>query len=252
MFCPGCGAEISDGSNLCPRCAQIRPAEANVQLDFGGTAVQFLGWMLLAIVATLVVVPLAWVQAATGRWLCRNLKCSDGTTAIFSGTGGQVVGWMILYLVVAIGFQVVNPMVAREGILYVLLLLAVYFVAIAAIALKIIGWFVSNVVFSSGPPLSFAGTMGGLIGWYALVGISVLTIVGWAWAAAGMYRWFARNTHGEGIEFQFHGKGHQILWRTLVFSLTFMFIIPIPWMSLWFLRWFIQNISFRRSVGTVA
>lgn len=249
MYCAGCGTEIPDGSNLCPRCAQIRPAEANVQLDFGGTAMQFLGWMLLAIVASLVLVPLAWVAAAANRWLCRNLKFSDGTTATFSGTGGQVVGWMVLYLVVVVGYQIANPHAARAGILFMLLLLAVYFVALAAIMIRVIGWFVSHVELSSGPSLSFTGTFGALVGWNLLVGISCITIVGWAWAAAAMYRWFARNTRGQGIEFQFHGKGHQILWRTLVVCLASILIIPIPWMFLWFMRWYVRNVSLARSAG---
>jgi uncharacterized membrane protein YjgN (DUF898 family) len=249
MYCPGCGAEISADSKICPRCAQIQLAQANVKFDFGGTAMQLLGWMLLAILASLVVVPLAWVQAATGRWICRNLKFSDGTTAVFRGTGGQIVGWMILYLVVAVGFQLANPRVALEGILYTLLLLLVYLVLMAVIGLKLIGWFVSSVELSSGPPLSFTGSYAGLLGWNLLVAFSVLTIIGWAWAAAAMYRWFARNTQGTGAEFQFHGKGHQILWRTIVLCLASVFIIPIPWMALWFIRWFVQNVSLERKAS---
>ena len=249
MFCPGCGAEIADNANLCPRCAQNRPPEANVQLELGGTAVQLLGWILLAIVASLVLVPMAWVAAAMNRWLCRNLKFSDGTTATFSGTGGQVVGWIILYLVVVIGYQLANQYAVKAGILFMLVLLAVYFVALAAIMIRLIGWFVSHVELSSGPSLSFTGTFGGLVGWNLLVMISCLTIIGWAWAAAGMYRWFARNTRGQGIEFQFHGKGHQILWRTLVLCLTSILIIPIPWMTLWFMRWYVRNVSLKRGAG---
>ena len=250
MNCPGCGAEIPDNSNLCLRCGQmIQPAQASVQLDFGGTAMQLFGWMLLAIVATLVVVPLAWVQAAMNRWFCRSLKFSDGTTATFRGTGGQVVGWMILYLVVIVGYQVANSQAAKAGIVSSLLLLVVYFFALPAIILKLIGWSVSNVEFGAGPPLSFTGTYGGFVGWYLLLVISPFTIIGWAWAIAGMYRWYARNTHGQGIEFRFHGQGQQILWRTLVFALASVLIIPIPWMALWFMRWFVQNTSFTRSAS---
>jgi len=251
MNCPGCAAAIPDNSNLCPRCGQtIQPAGASVQLHFGGTAMQLLGWVLLSIVAALVIVPFAWAQAAVCRWLCRNLRFSDGTTATFRGTGGQVVGWMILYLAVVVAFQVASSQTADIG--PVLLLLVVYFLAVTAIALKLIGWFVSHAEFSSGPPLSFTGTYGGLLGWSLLVGISIFTIIGWAWAAAGMYRWFARSTRGQGIEFRFHGKGHQILWRILVYFLTSILIIPIPWMALWLLRWFVQNISITRGARAVA
>jgi uncharacterized membrane protein YjgN (DUF898 family) len=130
-----------------------------------------------------------------------------------------------------------------------LLLFVVYILAIVAIVLKLVGWFVSNVEFGSGPPLSFTGAYVGLLGWYLLTVISSLTIIGLAWALAGMYRWYARNTHGQGIEFQFHGKGHQILWRTLVYALACVLIIPIPWMTLWLMRWFVQNISITRGAS---
>ena len=63
MNCSGCGSEIPLNFVVCPRCGKkIQPANAVVQLDFSGTAMQLLGWMLLTGVATLVVVPLAWAQ----------------------------------------------------------------------------------------------------------------------------------------------------------------------------------------------
>jgi uncharacterized paraquat-inducible protein A len=253
MNCPGCAAEIPDNSNPCPRCGQtIQSATSHVQLDFGGTAMQLLGWILLSVAATLVVVPLAWVQAAINRWFCRNLRFSDGTTAVFRGTGGQVVGWMILYIVVVVGFQVANRQAAKLGLGLSLLLFVVYVLAIAAIALPLIRWSVSNLELSSGPPLSFTGAYVGFLGWYLLLLISFFTIIGWAWAGAGMYRWYARNIHGQGIEFQFHGKGHQILWRTLVCALASVLIIPIPWITLWFMRWCVQNVSMTRGASAAA
>jgi uncharacterized membrane protein YjgN (DUF898 family) len=254
MTCPACASEIPDNSTFCPRCGQtIQSAGGVVHADFVGTAMQLLGWVLLSIISACVLIPVAWVYAATGRWFCRNLKFSDGTTAAFRGTGGQIVGWVVLYLVVAIGFQVANRIAAKEGnIGLVLLLLVVYIVAISAIALQLIKWYVSMVELSPGGSLTFTGTYGGLIGWYLLVGISVYSIIGWAWASAAMYRWFARNTHGAGVEFEFHGKGHQILWRVLVYVLTCILIIPIPWMALWLMRWLVQNVTMTRSASAVA
>ena len=257
MNCPACASEIPDNSQLCPRCGQTIPsARAAVQLDFGGTAMQLLGWLLLAIVSALVVIPLAWVYAATGRWVCRNVKFSDGTTAAFRGTGGQILGWIILYLAVIIGFQFANTAIARQpslaGLALLPLLFVVYIAALVAILLKIIGWVVSNVELSSGPPLSFTGTFMELVGWNLLIVLSAVTIIGWAWATGALYRWYARNTRGQGIEFQLLGKGHQILWRTLVTVLASMLIIPIPWMYLWLMRWFVQNFSMTRSTDTAA
>ena len=253
MRCAKCAAEIPDSVQFCPQCGQtIQSAGAAVQLDFKGTGLQLLGWILLAAVSILVVIPAAWVSAATGRWICRNLKFSDSTTAAFRGTGGQVVGWFILYIAVVIGYQVASFATAREGVGVTLFLLLIYFVLLAGIALKLMGWFVSNVELSSGPPLSFTGTYGGLLGWYLLTSVSMFTIVGWAWVTAAMYRWFARNARGAGIEFQFHGKGHQILWRTVVVILASLLIVPIPWIAVWLMRWMVQNVSLTRSAGASA
>jgi uncharacterized membrane protein YjgN (DUF898 family) len=252
MTCPACSREIPDLSASCPYCGHtIELGKARVQLDFSGTAVQVLGWILLTIVASLVVVPLAWVQAAVNRWLCRNLKFSDGTTATFRGAGAQVVGWIILYAVVAIPYLFANRQAMRIGFGPSLLLQVAYYAATLAITLKLINWSVSNVELSSGPPLSFTGTYLQFLGWYFLLLLSIFTIVGWAWVTAAMYRWFARNTRGQGIEFQFHGEGHQILWRVLVAALASVLIVPIPWMVLWLLRWGVQNVSLTRS-GSVA
>jgi uncharacterized membrane protein YjgN (DUF898 family) len=252
MHCTSCGAEVLDTFSHCPRCGQtIQPAKASVQLELAGTAMQLLGWILLSIVACIPLgIPLAWVVAAMYRWGCRNLKFSDGSTAVFRGTGGQVVGWTVLYMVVVVVFQVLNLQVAKTGEPASLLLLTVaYLLAISAIALQLIRWFVSHVELSGGPPLSFTGAYTGFVGWYLLIVFSFFTIIGWAWASAGMYRWFARSTHGQGVEFQFHGRGHQILWRVLVVVLASIFIIPIPWIALWFMRWIVRNISLTRSAG---
>ena len=86
-----------------------------------------------------------------------------------------------------------------------------------------------------------------------LVAVSTLTIIGWAWAKAAMYRWVARNVRGSGTEFRFHGLGHQILWRTVVCVLGCCLIVTIPLMVQWLIRWYVQNVSItRRAVVGVA
>ena len=253
MTCPKCANEILDGSQFCPRCGHtIQAGSTKVELDFGGSAIELLGWILLSIVATLVVIPIAWVSAAMGRWMCRNMKFSDGTTATFRGTGGQIVGWFIVYSILTIGFEIGNFTLARKNLGASLLLTLGFLLVASAIILQLTRWWVSNVELSSGPPLTFEGTYGAYLGWYLLTAILVYTLIGWAWAAAGMYRWYARNTRGQGVEFQFHGKGHQILWRTLLVALASMLIIPIPWVVLWLMRWIVQNISMSRSAVAVA
>lgn len=249
MNCLHCNAEIPVDSVLCPSCGRCidHSNSSVVRLDFGGTAGQLAGYMLLSAVASLVIIPLAWVNVAIQRWFCRNLKFSDGSSASFAGKGEQIVGWFILYITIVVGFQVLNFKIPDSAIGSRLLLLAGYALAITGIGLILLRWTVSKVELSIGPKLSFEGTYGEFIGWYALLLLSFLTVIGWAWASAGMYRWMARSTRGSGIQFAFHGKGHQLLWRTLVCGLLCLFIIPIPWMIIALMQWVVENITMTRS-----
>ena len=92
----------------------------------------------------------------------------------------------------------------------------------------------------------FEGSVWGYVGWYLLTWISILTIVGWAWALAAFYRWMAQRTrHDEGT-LDFVGRGHQLLWR---FPALFLFCVPIvtiPWAIRWMTRWQIRQIEWRR------
>src|SRR5437867_7937692 len=136
----------------CPKCGLVNPPDTRrcdcgydfetrqggaVHPDFGGTAIQLLGWILLSIVAALPIVPLAWVQAALARWICRNVRFNDGTTATFRGTGSQVVGWYILQVLVIVGFQIATRRIAGERVGVTLLLVAIYMGAISGIVLKL-------------------------------------------------------------------------------------------------------------------
>jgi len=253
MNCPNCNAEIPEGSRFCSRCGvAAQPSEAVAHLDFTGTPAQWLGWTLLGIVSLVVVIPYAWALAASTRWFCRHLKFSDGTTAAFRGTGGQIAGWIILYLILNVAARLAYTPAALQRFGNALLVLPVifYLFVAPAIILKVVHWSVSHFQLSSGPQLSFDGSYWGVLGWLLLMGVSIYSIVGWAWAEAGFFRWYARHTHGDGIRFQFHGKGQQILWRTLVTILACVLVIPIPWMVIWYARWFIQNVSMARIAQT--
>jgi hypothetical protein len=74
----------------------VANSRSDVRLSFNGTPLQALAWILLSIAGGLLIVPLAWVNAAIARWICRNTLFSDGTVATFRGTGGEVVVWHIL------------------------------------------------------------------------------------------------------------------------------------------------------------
>ncbi|MEP7352640.1 MAG: zinc-ribbon domain-containing protein [Acidobacteriota bacterium] len=261
MFCSNCSAELTAGAHFCPRCGWqavgtvptpqapsqgAAAAEGPVRLSFEGSAVQLLGWMLLTIVSAIVIVPLAWVYAAMLRWTLRNLHFSDGTTAEFTGTGGQIAIWMVFYILFVIGQQVLLRSMLEDGVLVTIVITVLSQFVAWAVGLMILKWAVYNVKLSSGPPLTFTGSYLGLLGYGLLLLVSIYSIVGWAWVIAAQYRWMARHVEGRGVVFDFKGKGHEVLWRTIVMILLSCLIVTIPWTLLWYWNWFVENISMTR------
>lgn len=66
------------------------------RIKFTGTGFQALGWGLLAVLLSLLVIPAAWGAVALYRWFVRNLSFSDGTQASFEGRGEQVWGYFAI------------------------------------------------------------------------------------------------------------------------------------------------------------
>jgi len=56
------------------------------RIDFTGTGFQALGWGLLAVLLSFLIIPAAWGAAALYRWFVRNLSFSFN------------VGWMDLFV----------------------------------------------------------------------------------------------------------------------------------------------------------
>jgi hypothetical protein len=252
MFCSICGNEIQAQDASCPKCGHavggtgVAPAMA--QIRFEGTGLQLLGWILLAIPAFVLVIPSAWLMAAVARWFCRNLRFSDNTMASFRGKGGEVLGWIVLNVLVAIA-NIALQFALKTGFAASLLLSIGFLFVQCAIGLQILRWLCSRADLSAGPPLRFAGEYGGYLGWTILVQLSIYTIIGWAWAQAGMFRWMCRNIHGDGLRFAWLGKGHQLLWRGLVAVLVSCLIIPLPWMMMWLMRWQVEQARMERTAA---
>ena len=221
---------------------------SEVRLEFHGTVWEATKWIVLSILASIVVFPLAWVNAGIARWVCRATQFSDGTVATFRGTGGDVVVWHVILLLLVIGQQFViagNDMQGAD-----VPVLIVLYVATLAIVLNILKWFVYNTYLSSGPHLIFTGSFLGLLGWYVAILISAFTIVGWAWVVVAMYRWMARHVKGQGIAIEFRGSGLELLWRSLAVALGSILIVTIPFLTVWLSRWLIQNVVLIRGVET--
>ena len=116
----------------------------------------------------------------------------------------------------------------------------------AAVWLKIIRWFISNIRLSCGTNLNFKGNYGPYLGWMLLITLSFFTIIGWAWASVAMLRWVCRNIEGGDNQLVFIGNGWGFLWRGFLAALASIFIIPAPWMAVWIVRWFSRNMLIRQ------
>jgi hypothetical protein len=114
----------------------------------------------------------------------------------------------------------------------------------AVVSWFVLRWAVSNLA-SNGQklPTTFEGSIWGYIGWQLLLVISFITIIGWAWVITFMLRWICRNISGTRREVVFNGSGLQVLWRSLVFALLCMLIIPIPWMLRWYSQWYVSQFA---------
>jgi hypothetical protein len=253
--CPACAASLDGGlrSWSCPRCGYPVRERPRARIEFEGEAVELLGWLLLAIPATLLVLPIPWFLAAVCRWFCRNLVFRDGTTAEFRGRGGEIFLWAILAVS---GGLSIGPRIRivsinlwdgwqplPDGFAWIApVAVGVWLIGTYA-RLLVIRWCAAKTAVGSGERFRFYGTFWELAGWEILNALAAITIVGWAWTTAAAFRWAARSARSDERALAFHGDGFEILWRsiaTLLFSLP---IVTIPWALLWYLRWLVGNVT---------
>jgi hypothetical protein len=216
-------------------------------VEFKGTGLQGLGWGLLAALLSLLIIPAAWGAASLCRWFVRNLSFSDGTHASFEGRGGEVWGYFIITVLLGLVPQLSRMTEDMKASFFVAIGLSILLLPItAAVWLKITRWFFSKIKLSCGTDLSFKGRYLPYLGWMLLVSLSVYTIIGWAWASVAMLRWVCRNIDGGESEVVFLGSGWGLLWRSFLAALASILIIPIPWVTVWIIRWFTTNMVIKQ------
>jgi hypothetical protein len=113
----------------------------------------------------------------------------------------------------------------------------------AVLPWMVLRWVVSNLA-SNGQkiPPAFDGNVWVYIGWQILMLVSFITIIGWAWVITAFMRWICRNVSGTHREVTFNGSGLGVLWRTLVWVIGMVFIIPIPWVLRWYATWYTSQV----------
>jgi hypothetical protein len=191
------------------------------------------GRFLLVVIGTFLIIPAPWVATMLYRYLVEGIRVPGRPNLSFTGQPLDI--WYVFMLI---------GLTSYAGFTDMWWLPLVLIPVNAFLAWMTIRWAVSNIA-SDGQklPLSFEGSPWAYIGWYLLLYVSVITIIGWAWVTSAMLRWLGRNIAGTRRAVVFNGSGGGILWRTLVTILACIFIIPIPWMIAWLGRWYVSQFA---------
>ena len=203
---------------------------APLSIDFG--IWDFTWRSVVFFIGAVLVIPLPWVLVMYCRWMVSSAHVPRRPNLTFTGRPLTILWW---YLGAIVLFIFVGILVGLTGIRILNTLVFLIQFVLYWLAIK---WFVANIA-SNGQPLGlgFSGSFWGYLGWNILAGLSVLTIIGWAWVYTAQMRWVCRHIEGTRREVVFNASGLQYLWRVLVFGLASSFIIPIPWMFRWLVRW---------------
>jgi hypothetical protein len=198
----------------------------------------YFGRALLVIIGQMFIIPAPWVMTSFYRWFVDRIELPGGQRVAFTGKPGDI--WYIFIL---------NALCSYLGLIghYISLLtlpLTVLFIVI------ITRWVCRNLAWEGqADPLTFTGGYWPMLGWYVLLILSMISIVGWAWVTAAWTRWLCRRVEGSARKLVFNGSGWGILWRTFLFVLSCIPLIPIPWTLHWYTRWFVSQLGLAHEGG---
>ena len=188
---------------------------------------------LVFIIGMVLVIPSPWVATWFYRWIFSRLYVPGRPNLAFTGQPLDI--W---YVFIAIGVLTY----VGQADLYYLQYLSIPIQAV--LAWMVVRWIAANISSNGEPlPIAFNGSALGYVGWQVLLYVSAITIVGWAWVITAWMRWMCRNIDGTHREVIFTASGLEVLWRTVVFAIACIFIIPIPWMLAWYGRWYASQFA---------
>ena len=187
---------------------------------------------LVYVIGVAFVIPAPWVATWLYGWFVSRIHVPGRPNLSFTGRVGDI-WWVFVLLGLSTYIGIYDQTYQIIG-----------FVLQAVLGWLVLRWVLSNLA-SNGQklPVAFNGSIWAYIGWQILIPISFITIIGWAWVVTAMVRWICRNISGTRREVVFNASGLQVLWRTLVFVLLCVLIIPIPWILRWFTRWYISQFA---------
>jgi len=174
------------------------------------------------------IVPAPWLIVWYMKWIVPCVRVPGRPNLSFTGQPLTLAPWIL-------GVVVLYVLIYEADVRALNNLMSLVWIALYWLFIR---WFVANLA-SDGQSLglSFAGSFWAYLGWNILAGLSILTIIGWAWVYTAMIRWFCRNIQGTRREVVFKGTGLEYLWRGIVTGIASIFVIPIPWVARWFAGW---------------
>ena len=194
---------------------------------------ELLGRSLLYLIGFLVVIPAPWVATSFYGWFVERLHVPHRPNLGFTGKPGDI--WYVF---------VMMALCTYAGALPDFFLVYILIPVQAFLSWMTVRWIVANLS-SDGRqlPLSFQGNPWAYVGWYLLLYISAITIIGWGRVITAWMRWMCRNIAGIRRNIVFNASGWQVLWRTMVFAFGCILIIPIPWVLGWYTRWYVSQFA---------
>jgi GYF domain 2 len=211
---------VPGGMSALPRA----PGNGSLSVDF--EILDFVKQALLFLFGAILVIPLPWVLIRNLRWVVSTTRVPGRPDLNFTGQAVTILPWYFGAIVLLI----VLAFVPFGNRISVLLEIGLGWLSIQ--------WFVANLASNDEPlGLSFSGSFWGYLGWSLLSGLSVITIIGWAWVHTAQIRWICRHIQGTHREIVYKATGLEYLWRGIIVFFGCALIIPIPWLMRWFMQW---------------
>ncbi len=194
---------------------------------------ELLGRSLVFVIGFLLVIPAPWMATNYYGWMISRLRVPGRPNLAFTGQVGDI--WYVF---------VAMALLTYAGFSEISYLQYIFVVLEAVLSWMTVRWIAANLS-SNGRqlPIAFNGSAVTYFGWYVLLSLSFLSIIGWAWVITAWTRWICRNVSGTQREIVFDATGLEMLWRTFVFSFGSALIIPIPWLLAWYTRWYASQFA---------
>ena len=221
-----------------------------VTLAFHGGPWASLGMTMLNVLLTLCVIPAAWGTTALTRWWSGCVTAADGGRLGFEGRASRVWGLFAASVVLDLLPQIASGRAPGNRAFAMGLAATVVLLPLTALVkLQVTRWIVANLRLDPGGNPHLTASYGAYLGWLLILNASILTVVGWAWVLVAMARWLCGHVRGDGFTADFTGTGFGLLWRSLVWCLGSLLLIPIPWVLRSVYAWFTGHLVLVRQDG---